>query len=42
MESMLHNFNLLTLATKLILHINKLLSCVVKYIICGGEIKIWN
>ena len=37
MESVFQDFNLLTFATQLIIHIKIWLSFVVKYIICGGE-----
>ena len=42
MKSGFHNFNFVTLATQLVFHIKDQLICVVNYIICGGEINIWN
>ena len=42
MESVFRNFNLLIFMTQLIIHIKFLLICVEKYIMCGGEIKIWK
>ena len=39
---MFHNSNLLIFATKIIIHINILLCCVVKYIIHDGLIDSWN
>ena len=35
-------FKFLTLGTQTILHIKIWLSCVLKYIVCGKETKIWN
>ena len=39
---MLHNLKFLTFTTKLIFHIKNWLNCVLKYILCGEEINIWN
>ena len=42
MDSVFHDFNLPTFATQLNFEIKIWSSCVVKYIICGGKIKIFN